>query len=96
MELLMLVIFLINLLFAAKNHILNELITYEALYYLKVFMLRERDIFSTNSELFYTDNELPTEGKNIKHSAINSYIVYHWINISNFTNCKQYMNNRTI
>ena len=35
MELLMLVIFLINLLFAAKNHILNELITYEALYYLK-------------------------------------------------------------
>lgn len=96
MELLMLVIFLITLMFAAKKHILNDLITYEALYYLKVFMLRDRDIFSTNSEVFYTDNELATEGKNIKHSGINGYIVYHWINIPNFTNRKQYMHNRTL
>jgi hypothetical protein len=52
---------------------MNDIITYEVLHYLKVFMQRDRDIFSTNSEVFNTDNELATEGK--KHETFE----YQWL-----------------
>lgn len=89
MILLTLVTLLISLMCVTKAPVVNILIIYYELNYLKTLILGGSDIFAANNGVLHEGGSLTTVGGNIKGVGASCHIVYRNIALSQFINHKQ-------